>query len=548
MNKNKTKDLKVNIKFDITMLDLMLKFSISKNIVILRKHLTALYKLIDMINEDRYKGDANLLSRLLFLKFILHAKLIEKYDNLQIVLDYAKSKLDNKYLELVEETVLPDMIDDLSTADVNYIIQKVNNNTKYAYLYKYVDSLGNLHDMLTDDAYNNIEDINARASNVMSMMNNDIRKVKAESLMEQDFDLLSDDVMDNLSAIIEAYKQPESILKTGYARLNELMEGGFHKGRIYCYMGSTGGFKSGLLINLLRGIKVNNDDYKTKDPEKKPMILYITQENSVRESVARLFATASPEHIKNFTPEEAAEMLKGAGVPLGKNNEGVNIRMRFIPGGTVNTEIFYDIISELDEEGYEVICLLHDYIKTMKPVDKNADLRIAMSNVVREMKYVGVNYDIPVITVAQLNRDAAKTIDSAAGSSKADVTRMLGRSNVGESWSMVEEMDFAAIINIEFHELHDLFYLVFKCIKIRYANPPITYFAQPFERDNTFKIVEDIELDKPVSVLTMTGNYSDIDSVAIGGKSKSITERKELSKQLEITKETDTSFADFITL
>ncbi|MGL5749780.1 MAG: DnaB family ATPase, partial [Paraclostridium sp.] len=275
MNKNKTKDLKVNIKFDITMLDLMLKFSISKNIVILRKHLTALYKLIDMINEDRYKGDANLLSRLLFLKFILHAKLIEKYDNLQIVLDYAKSKLDNKYLELVEETVLPDMIDDLSTADVNYIIQKVNNNTKYAYLYKYVDSLGNLHDMLTDDAYNNIEDINARASNVMSMMNNDIRKVKAESLMEQDFDLLSDDVMDNLSAIIEAYKQPESILKTGYARLNELMEGGFHKGRIYCYMGSTGGFKSGLLINLLRGIKVNNDDYKTKDPEKKPMILYI---------------------------------------------------------------------------------------------------------------------------------------------------------------------------------------------------------------------------------------------------------------------------------
>ena len=100
----------------------------------------------------------------------------------------------------------------------------------------------------------------------------------------------------------------------------------------------------------------------------------------------------------------------------------------------------------------------------MKPVDNRGEVRYQMSDIVTEMKTIANELRIPIITVAQLNREAAKTIDSTSSATKADVTRMLGKANVGESWGMIEEFDWATVINKEHHDVLDKGFLVFKNI------------------------------------------------------------------------------------
>lgn len=540
MKKKDTKTL-IPIKFDLSTLDLLCKFSIDKKPYITRKHLTMLRDLTMNIDDTKYKLEPNLMARLIFIKRALTSKLIENMTNEKAIISYAVD--DATYRSIMEEQVLPELDETiLNGADIDYIIKIITENVKYGFLYNYIPELSQVIEDSYGEGYLNISEINNRFEIIMSKLMNDMRKVKSLDSANKIFDLNNDTLKETMSDVIDELKKPESSLITGYKRLNEMLCGGFAKGRIYCFLGSTGGFKSGLLINLLKSLKINNT-YKPKDLSKKPMILYVTQENSIKESVQRLFATISNENLKSLSPDQAIDRLKEGGLDLDSN--GINIRMIFKQGGTVNTSVFYDLAADLDTEGYEIIAILHDYVKTMKPVDNHPEIRIAMTNVVREMKYVAVNLDIPVITAAQLNREAAKTIDSAAGTSKVDITRQIGRSNVGESWSMIEELDFGAIVNREFHEQHNRDYLVIKGVKHRYGHPKFLYFAQPFAMDNTFKLEEDEFLEKPLSVLSMQANYDDIDSL-VGGKKKSAKTRPSVNDQHQFTEDVSNDFASFL--
>lgn len=544
MLKREPRENKIPIKFDLQTMDLLCKFSIDKKPYITRKHLSMMRDLMIKIDDVKYKQEPNLMARLVFMRRVLDAKLIQHMTNEKVVLSYAID--DPTHRSIIEEQILPEMdAMHLSNGDIDYVIKIITDNAKFGYIYNYVPELSELLEATMSDGYMDIGNINARFENAIGRIMNEMRKVKSLDATQKIFDLSTENIIDSMGDIIEDLNKPEAMLLTGYSRLNEMLGGGFMKGRIYCFMGSTGGFKSGLLINLLKSLKVNNT-YRTKDITKKPMILYITQENSVKESVVRLFSTVSADSLKGMSAEDAVKAMKEGGLDLDSN--GINIRIMFKQGGTVDTSMFYDVTADLETEGYETIAILHDYVKTMKPVDKNPDLRIAMCNVVREMKYVAVNLDIPVITAAQLNRDAAKTIDSAAGTSKTDITRQIGRSNIGESWSMIEELDWAGIVNREYHEQHFRDYLVLKNVKCRYANLQFQYFAQPFAFNNTFQLVEDIHEEKPLSVFTMSANYENIDDVnKVAGKHRGAKARPSVAEeQSRYTNDVSTDFTAFL--
>ena len=104
--------------------------------------------------------------------------------------------------------------------------------------------------------------------------------------------------------------------------------------------------------------------------------------------------------------------------------------------------------------------------------------------------------DIPVISNSHLNREGARVIDANAGKSKADLTRMLGKSNIGESLLMLDNVDYACIINYEYdNENHK--YMVFKEIKTR-VKTFRDYICQPFDINNEIKLVEDFYSPVPV--------------------------------------------------
>ena len=213
------------------------------------------------------------------------------------------------------------------------------------------------------------------------------------------------------------------------------------------------GFKSGYMLNLAYQIRQANKRYKTKDPLKRPAILFITQENLVSETVDRLFSLAvakdTKDRLKNYKVQDAIKLLKTKGrMKLTKENN-IDIIIMYKPAGTIDTSDVLAEIENLEEEGVEVVALFHDYIKKIRSINPNKDVRIELQNIVQEFKVIAVDKQIPVFLANQLNRDARKTIDAALECKKTDLARFLGSSNVSESWGVIEESDCVMLINKE---------------------------------------------------------------------------------------------------
>ena len=150
----------------------------------------------------------------------------------------------------------------------------------------------------------------------------------------------------------------------------------------------------------------------------------------------------------------------------------------------------------LEDEGYEVICMIQDHVKRLKSVSGNPDLRLELGDVVNEMKTFAIIKDIPVITDSHLNREGAKVIDQSSTRSTMDLTRMLGKSNIGESLLMLDNIDLGIILNKEFDSEGNE-YMVFKNIKER-VKTYRSYICQPFHKDNSIKLIEDFYSPIPV--------------------------------------------------
>lgn len=251
------------------------------------------------------------------------------------------------------------------------------------------------------------------------------------------------------------------------------------------------------MLNLAYQIKQANPNYKTKDPLKIPTILFVTHENTVYETVERLFALCASEDIddkmQNYTPKEAIKILKNKGKLKITKENNIDLYITYQAGGCIDTSYVSELIDDLEEDGREIICVFHDYIKKIRSINPTKELRVELGQIMDEFKAIAVAKDIPFITASQLNRDAARTIDASIECNKTDLARSLGTSNVGESWNLIENSDWVGIINRERQVSTNTMFLTVKRLKIRYGtNQSIDYFNHPFHI-NEFRLLPDIE-------------------------------------------------------
>ena len=140
--------------------------------------------------------------------------------------------------------------------------------------------------------------------------------------------------------------------------------------------------------------------------------------------------------------------------------------------------------------------MIQDHVKRIRSVTNEQDVRLELGNVINEMKTFAILKDIPMITVSHLNRDGARVIDSQSSRTKSDLTRLLGKSNIGESLLMLDNVDYSAIINRDY-DAEGNPYMVFKGIKERFAVMR-EYICQPFVNGNDLRLVEDFYSPVPV--------------------------------------------------
>ena len=482
---------KIPLNFDLSSLDLLCNFVLSENRNIRRMQFINLRNLMELIDMEKYISDQERYKRVLFIKKGLEARLERNLNDKMMVMKYINGGfLDNDIIDISN-------FRDMNNAEIDWINETVSSALKYSFIYERTDTMIDLWQRFKSADYRSVSGIVSEIEGATAELNTLFRKAKAETVSERAFSLSPETmeavITDSWQEVTSSYRK----LVTGMQGFNQLIGGGFENTRVYMLLGLTGVGKSMTLINIAYQLKKYNKGYRTKDPTKRPCIVVLTMENTVTETIQRLFQICTGEDFsKQSSPEEAIQKMRIEGELYLTDESPIDLIIKFKPNKSEDTSYLYTLVEDLEDEGYECIAVVQDHAKRIRSTERNPDIRLELGDVINELKTFAMLKDIPVITNSHLNRDGARTIDANATKSKADLTRLLGKSNIGESMLMLDNIDYACIINTEYdNENHK--YMVFKEIKTR-VKTFRDYICQPFDIENEIKLVEDYYSPIPV--------------------------------------------------
>lgn len=520
---NKPDDVKFPIKFDIAMLNAMIGYIYKETNQITKKAILNMNRLFNKIDDDIYNANTKMYTRIKFIKRSLDGILNGGILNKELLVSYAKNVNDDEETQDIISNL--DRYTRLNYDEINYISKCVEDRLKYINVYMYKDKIFDTVEKLDRGDYETLEEINEELVDICKQVVSNHRMLK---VMEENdsFSLDQDTFEDNVSRIMKRLKTETYILRTGLQYQNDILGGGYYGGRLYTYMALPANFKSGILLKAARDIKKYNAGLKTKSG-KQPTVLMITCENDIDETLERLFLmTSSNVDLTAYSTAEAIRLLKEVGEMTITNENNINIVIRYFNNFAISTADLITMIDDLADEGKEVIALIVDYLKRIRPEDWSNEEITQLKNVTNELKNIAQNYKIPVITAMQLNREAARAIDQAALSGKSDLIRQAGRANVGSSWTIVENSDFACIINLEEQKSSGQLFLSFSRVKIRYSRNKRTTFSHPFNLENAMMLLDDVNLDNTLSVDYIGSDFSnsvDFDELLQNNKKKKLS-------------------------
>lgn len=343
--------------------------------------------------------------------------------------------------------------------------------------------------------------------NVLNKAKESLKKIndvsrKANVSSESKTFSLDDDIYDKtINDVYERNCNPSTKLKTGMISFNRSLAGGFENGRVYVYLGLPGEGKSTTLLNLGLQLKQNNTHYQTKDKTKRPCILFLTMENSLDETIERIFnILVSESSMSEYNSSmDVKKILMQNGLAI-TDESPIDFVIQYVPANTVNTDYLYTIYDQLLDEGKECICVIQDYIKRIRSRDfklLKGDMRLGLGAVIDEFKEFAIDKQIPVITASQMNREATSKVDDGRKNRGVDLVRNLGRNNIGESLLILENADAAFIITPE-NTKFGRRYLGVSSIKTRYKGATLFTFFQPYNMERPIELEQDTNLAEPL--------------------------------------------------
>ena len=478
------KEKEIDVNIDVATLDIMCKFVVSNNQTIRRGQLVNLKKFIEQLSKKSYENDIEKEKRISFIKKGIEARLEFNLTDPYMIISHI-------YGAITDTGVIN--LDDykaLTGAEIQWISIMISESLKYSHAYRNADMLIDLCTRLKTSEYSSKSQIVAEFEKAITKVQNDFRRSKNESITDEIFSLRDDYFENVMYNTYNTLKSPRRKLITGMQGMNELLGGGYENGRCYVYFGLPGEGKSSTILNIIYQIKKYNKNYAPKDQTKRPCIALLTMENTVTESIERLFglATNMPS-MTNFSPEDAIRMLREDGELYLSDESPIDIVIKYEPSNSKDTSYLYTLTEDLEDQGMEVIAMFQDYIGRIRSTEHLQDTRLEYGLIVDEFKTYAEIKDIPVITVAQLNRDASKHIDEGRQKAKSDLVRLIGRSNISESMLILNNIDAGFLIAPETTKDGER-YLGVQRIKIRYKAGNRDFVYLPFIGES-LKLQED---------------------------------------------------------
>ena len=433
-NINNIKLKKIKLKMDMTMLDSILAFIYKDSVLRTRKALNNTYKLFNMIDKSIYKDNEELKSRIWVIQKSLEARLVKGFETNNMIKQYCKDHTEST--ELTDKVV--DSIDKLKLSydETKYLIKCIDDRLQYGYTLTLKDVYTQILKQIEDGNYKSYKAVSEELYNIASSVINMKRNTNSLD-SDMTFSLREDYFENVVTEAVQKLKDRNKVFLTGIRRLNTILSPGYQSKRLYTYLAFPGGGKSQILLKSALDIKKYNAGVQTKDPNKTPAVLLITMENDIEETVERMFnMKASSDDIRNYTAKQVIRKLKEDGEMVLTDKNNIDIIIKYYPNRSIDTNDLYGIIKDLYDDGTEVIALVLDYLKRIRPSEKAATEKEELKNITNELKTLAKKMDIPVITAQQLNRTASSVVDAALQNKKEDVTRLVGRDGVSGAWEI----------------------------------------------------------------------------------------------------------------
>ena len=517
----------LKIKFNVTTLNMICAFIYKDSVLRTRKTLSNILKLFNNLDILAYENNPELLNRIWVIKKSLEGKLEQGCESDEFLEQYC---LDDPECDDYKADILRDFNRKISHDESKRLIKKLDDILEYGYVVTVKDIMMNILESIDEGSFKSYrsvsEDLYDIANTVIS-----IKRKTASLSGDQTFSLMPDVFEQVVEDAVQKLKDRNRIFITGIQRWNTILGPGYLSKRLYTYLAFPGKGKSTILLKSALDIRKYNAGIKTKDPDKRPAVLLLTLENDIPETIERLYNMAvDSDDLRNYTPKQIIKKIRKSGFALTDDNN-IDIIIREYKNRELDTNDLYSIIQDLGDEGVEVVALIVDYLKRIRPAERAKDEKGELKNITNELKELAKFFDIPVISAQQLNRNGAAVVDAALQAKKEDVTRLVGRDAVAGAWEIIENSDFVCIINPEVKSDTDELYLTFKMLKRRYRSVEeneklrrLDYFNHPFEPNNEIKLIDDIDFDKPVSLESLSTKFESQESTNRRGK-ENATER-----------------------
>ena len=503
-------NVKLNMNFNISTLEIMASYSVSENRNIRRSQLMQMRNLFAMLDENLYIIDHNKNKYFNFIIKALEGRLEKNIKDLDILDKFINGGFIEDDSENSEEQIHISQLKVLSNPEVEWVSSTISESLKYSYINNDMNELYELLVKFRASDYSSRGEIVRLIEDEIVKVNNLFRKAKSEQSQEVTFSLKDGIFEDSMREIHENVTNPSCRLYTGMQGFNELIGGAFETTRVYMLLGLAGAGKSFSLLNIAKQLKTNNKHYRPKDKDivKYMEKIYLTMENTVQETVARLFEITTGQDMRKVDTETAIKMFKKDGEMYIADDNPIDIIVKFVPNRSVDTSYLYTLAEDLEDEGYEMICLIQDHVKRIRSIERTPDIRIELGNVINEFKTFAMLKDCVVITNGHLNREAAKSIDDGNRTNKGDLIRMIGRANISESMLMIDNLDVGIVIQQEYDEKGNR-YMGFKRIKERIkCNPNFNIVYQMFKSPESLEFIEDLDKRVPLHKDTLKGDVN----------------------------------------
>jgi hypothetical protein len=458
---------------------------------------------MNIIDFDYYSKDFEVLSLLNAIKITIKHRISTINFNKDIVLAEVEAELVENLKEQCENTIIPIILlgESASNKELEFINETIEINLKYSTAILAKDRLIDVITDLTSGKITNLKSTMDKYKSIINLINEEFRK--SDNLSTNNLIHSSD--TDYLSGIYDVYndlRHPKYSLKTGIKAFNNMLseQGGFIPSCYYIIYASINSFKSAILQYIANWIMLyNSDNYidTVRKTGKIPTVLVYQFENTRKENMQRDFLMRTGISLKDV--KNTDEVKKMWNTQYNRTNSIIDITTIYAEAGTVRVSDIKKQIHVLNENGYNVVACIIDYLELLRCEDEDVHLdnRLKLGNISSSLHVLAIMEEIVVITAMQMNRNAEIMIADKKLSGESNIVRHMGRQFIGESYGIDKPVDFSMFIALERSIYDNKLYLTCKKEKCRYKRTPTDYFVH--EIRNGLYLEEDYLTDKTVS-------------------------------------------------